>query len=138
MTQTRNLMMHPTWAAQGDGFHYKLSVEGGFQFFRDTVARAKPELAFDHDVVATALSQASGESIDALSLPFDRFRYTDEESHIQFYYAGTSWQCRLDQPECTELERRTRPKAFGVVRDLREPAYNEPQASPDASYNAYV
>jgi len=138
MTQTRNLMMHPTWAAQGDGFHYKLSVEGGFQFFRDAVARAKPELAFDHDTVANALSHASGESIDALSLPFDRFRYTDEESHIQFYYAGKSWQCRLDQPECTELERRTRPKAFGVVRDLREPAYNEPQASPDARYNAYV
>lgn len=138
MTLTRDLMMQPTWAAEGEVFHYKLSVKDGFQFFRDTVTRGEPKLAFNHQDIASALSQASGERIDAMHLPFDRFRYADNDQSIEFYYAGQSWTCQLSEPNCAKRSWPTRPKAFGVVRDLRVEAHNAPQDSPDERYQAFV
>lgn len=138
MTLTRDLMMHPSWAAEGHAFHYKLSVKNGFQFFRDTVESGEPKLAFKHQDIARALSQASGENIDALQLPFDRFRYADNGQSIQFYYAGQSWKCQLNDANCSAMTRQTRPKAFGVVRDLRVDAHNAPHDSPNGRYQAYV
>lgn len=138
VTLTRDLMMNPTWAAEGDAFHYKLSVKDGFQFYRDTVVEGEPQLAFDHQHVANALSQASGESVDALQLPFDEFRYADNNQSIQFYHAGQYWQCQLSESSCTVMSRQRQPKAFGVVRDLRVEAHNEPHASPNGRYQAQV
>ena len=82
---TRDLMFEPEWAAEGHQFHYKLSVEGGFQFFRDSVQKAKPELAFDHQRISRALNQATGQSFSALQLPFDRFSYSENDQSIEFY-----------------------------------------------------
>lgn len=138
MTLTRDLMLYPTWAAEGDQFHYKLSVEGGFKFFRDRVQDTEPTPAFDHQHLAKALEQASGEAIDALHLPFDQFRYTDNEQNIRFYYAGESWQCQLNEVHCDVVPWPNRPKAFGVVRDLRVDAHNPLRPSPDGRYQAQI
>lgn len=145
MTLTRDLMMYPVWAAESDQFHYKLSVEDGFKFFRDSVGSVeggKPAPAFNHQQIATALSQASGDTIDPLHLPFDQFRYVnngaDNGQSIRFFYADQSWQCQLNQPHCATIPRQTRPKAFGVVRDLRVEAHNPLRPSPDGRYQAHV
>ncbi|HEY0923715.1 DPP IV N-terminal domain-containing protein [Rheinheimera pacifica] len=135
---TRNLMLEPQWAATGHSFHYKLSVEGGFMFYRDTVAAAKPEAAFDHQLISQALTAAIGQQFDALQLPFDSFRYSDNGQQIQFYYDNQSWQCQLNGTACESLTRQNQPKAFGVVRDLRTPAHNPVRKSPDAAYQAQV
>jgi dipeptidyl aminopeptidase/acylaminoacyl peptidase len=135
---TRNLMLEPQWAATGHSFHYKLSVEGGFMFYRDTVAAAKPEPAFDHQLISQALSKATGQQFNALQLPFDSFRYSDNGQQIQFYYDNQSWQCQLNGTACDSLTRQNQPKAFGVVRDLRTPAHNPARKSPDAAYQAQV
>lgn len=138
MPLTRDLMRYPVWTAEGDEFHYKLSVEGGFQFFRDSIEGETPTPAFDHQHIADALTQASGTTVDPLHLPFDQFRYTDNEQSIRFFHAEESWQCQLSTPYCAAIPRHTRPKAFGVVRDLRVDAHNPMRTSPNDHYQAHV
>ncbi|KKO45626.1 peptidase S9 [Arsukibacterium ikkense] len=135
---TRDLMLQPTWSEQHDSFHYKLSVEGGFMFFRASVADEKPTAAFDHHTLATALSTASGAEINALALPFEQFRYHNAGQQIQFYYAEQRWQCQLRPAECRVIADNRRPQAFGVVRDMRVAADNTPKPSPDGRYQARV
>ncbi|RUO26892.1 S9 family peptidase [Aliidiomarina minuta] len=138
MTLTRDLMRYPAWTAEGDEFHYKLSVAGGFQFFRDNLESDGAVLAFDHQHIADTLTKASGDSIDPLHLPFDQFRYADNEQSIRFFHAGESWQCQLNELHCATTPRQTRPKAFGVVRDLRVDAHNPLRPSPNERYQAHV
>lgn len=138
MPLTRDFMLHPTWAAEGEQFHYKLSVEGGFKFFRDTVQGAEPTPAFNHQQLAKALEQASGENIDPLHLPFDQFRYANNNQSIRFYYANQSWQCQLNEELCEVVPWPYRPKGFGVVRDLRVEAHNPLRPSPDGRYQAHT
>jgi len=138
MHLTRDLMLEPQWAAQGPSFHYKLSVEGGFMFYKDSVEAASPEPAFDHQRISTALSQATGETFSALQLPFDSFSYSDNEQRISFYYDGERWQCQTDGRVCEALAFNNRPKVFGVVRDLRIGAYNPERISPDGRYSVRV
>lgn len=135
---TRNLMLEPRWAESGDSFHYKLSVENGFMFYRDTVTSAKPEPAFDHQLISQALSAATGQQFSALQLPFESFRYSDNGQNIQFYYDNQSWQCQLNGSVCKTVISPRQPKAFGVVRDLRIPAHNPLRKSPDEAYLAQV
>lgn len=135
---TRDLMFEPEWATEGHQFHYKLSVEGGFLFFRDTVESAKPQPAFDHQLLSKALNQATGQSFSALQLPFDSFSYSDDGQQIHFYYDSKSWQCQLDGKLCKTLEPKGQPKAFGVVRDLRIEADNPLRSSPDGAYHAQI
>ena len=135
---TRDLMLEPEWAAKGHQFHYKLSVEGGFMFFRDTVENAKPEAAFDHQLMSTALNQATGQSFSALQLPFDSFSDSEDGQSIQFYYDGKNWHCQLDGKLCKAMEPKGQPKAFAVVRDVRVEADNPLRSSPDGAYQAQI
>jgi dipeptidyl aminopeptidase/acylaminoacyl peptidase len=138
MNLTRDVMLEPQWANKGDQFHYKLSVEGGFMFFRDSVATPGAVPAFDHELISKALSAASGENITPHQLPFDRFSYSDNAEQIRFYYADSNWQCALHSAHCEKITRPGRPKAFGVVRDLRVAAENFQQTSPNGAYQVAV
>lgn len=135
---TRDLMLQPTWSADSSSFHYKLSVDGGFMFFQEGIGNNMPEPAFDHRLIAKALSKASGSDIKALALPFEQFSYSPSGQHIQFYYADQHWQCELARPDCSMMPDSRRPKAFGVVRDLRVAGDEAPKSSPDGRYKALV
>ena len=138
MHLTRDLMLEPRWAEQGHSFHYKLSVEGGFMFYKDSVDAASPTPAFDHKRISAALSQASGQTFSPLQLPFDSFSYSNNEQQISFYFDGERWQCQTDGQVCKAQTFYNRPKAFGVVRDLRVEAYNPERKSPDGRYSVKV
>lgn len=135
---TRNLMLEPVWTPAGDAFHYKLSVEGGFLFFRDQVYQSQTEPAFDHQLVATGLSRVTGQDYTALNLPFDRFQYADDGQSIRFYLHNIHWQCQLQVANCQDVTEQRQPSAFGVVRDLQQQAASGPVPSPDGHYQAQV
>ncbi|MEE1999900.1 DPP IV N-terminal domain-containing protein [Alkalimonas sp. MEB108] len=135
---TRDLMQAPAWTADGQAFYYQLSVEGGFQFFRQSLKHGHTELAFDHQQIAAGLAAASATEVSALQLPFGSFRYSSDESAIQFYALDAQWRCELSQPVCSQLDSKQRPKAFGVVRDLQVPASTMPVLSPDGRYQAII
>jgi len=135
---TRDLLLEPQWAESGEQFHYKLSVEGGFMFYRASVSDATPKPAFDHQLMSTAFSKATGQQYKALQLPFDSFSYSDNGQQIRFFHDNNSWLCALDGSECKTVVRPNRPKAFGVVRDLRFAAHNPLRQSPDGAYQVQV
>ena len=135
---TRDLMLEPQWADTGHQFYYKLSVEGGFMFYQASVEDATAKPAFDHPLISKALSKATGESHAALQLPFDSFQLNAATQQVQFFYDDKLWGCALDGSLCETLTWPHRPKAFGVVRDLRVAAHNPPQQSPDGAYQAQV
>lgn len=135
---TRDLMLEPEWAASGDQFHYKLSVEGGFMFYQASVSDATPKPAFDHRLISAAFSKATGKTYQALQLPFDSFSYSENGLQIQFFHDDKNWFCALDGSLCNSVERPNRPKAFDVVRDLTVPALNPQRKSPNGAYQVQV
>lgn len=135
---TQNVMFTPSWNAEGTSFHYQLSVDGGFQFFRQQLDQAEPQRAFDHQVVAAGLNAASGTSHSEQALPFDQFQYVADGDAIRFYALDAFWQCALTKPGCEVRQSLSRPKAFGVVRDLRVDTDTAPITSPDGRYQALV
>jgi dipeptidyl-peptidase 4 len=62
----------PTWLPDGR-FWYRVSVAGGAEFILVDPARRRRAPAFDHARLAEALSAATGRSIEAAALPFQRF-----------------------------------------------------------------
>ena len=152
---TRNLLLEPHWAADSQQFYYKLSVDGGFMFYRDSLAGTERQPAFDHQALSQALAKASGQPVSALQLPFDRFSLTtakqqpekqpsqpapaQQPAGIEFFALDALWRCDFGvQTHCQQQQRPGQPKAFGVVRDLRIAALNMPQSSPDGAYRAQV
>lgn len=138
MGLTRSVLMAPKWTENHDEFYYKLSVEGGFEFYLESITGEKPALAFDHERLSQALSTATGKPISALQLPFDTFEYGHggQRQQIHFFYEDSRWSCDLTKSYCKQQERKGQPKAFGVVRDLRIPADNTPKYSPDGRFYA--
>ncbi|MCC5826922.1 S9 family peptidase [Alkalimonas sp.] len=135
---TRDLMLAPAWTEDGQAFYYQLSVEGGFQFFRQSLQQGRIELAFDHERIAAGLAAASATEVSALQLPFGSFRYRSDEAAIEFYALNAQWRCELGRPVCSQLHSKQRPKAFGVVRDLQVAASTMPVLSPDGRYKAII
>lgn len=135
---TRDVMLAPVWASDGDTFHYKLSVEGGFSFFRQSLTGSAPQLAFDHDKVASGISAATGHSYQAEALPFERFQFTEQMEAITFYLNNARWQCQLQTSDCRDITETRQSSAFGVVRDLNQDVDASPLWSPDGHYQALV
>ncbi|MGA8110168.1 MAG: DPP IV N-terminal domain-containing protein, partial [Acidobacteriaceae bacterium] len=88
------------WLPSGDRFVYRKSVEGGHSFVMVDAATQARQPAFDQAKLATALSAASGGSYTALTLPFARFRFTDEDGAIDFAAENTGWHCDLHAWTC--------------------------------------
>lgn len=135
---TRDLLQAPSWSEDAKSFHYKLSVEGGFQFYRQQLSSGKTELAFNHQVIAEGLSLALAEPITPLDLPFAYFQYLDFETAIQFQAHNKLWRCELKRSLCTELSLAMPSKAFGVVRDRQVVTSTMPVRSPDGRFQAII
>lgn len=139
MYLTRDVADPAAWAQSQSKFVYRKTVPGGFAFvLYDPATGAKTE-AFDQERLAAGLSKASGETQAALRLPFDTFAYDDKGQAIAFMSGETRWTCSLQSYDCGRAApRKTRPKGFGVVRDLSIPADNTPRRSPDGAWEAFV
>ncbi len=89
-----------SWLPTGDRFVYRKSVEGGHQFVMVDAASQAKQPAFDQTKLAVALSAASGDSYTALTLPFARFRFADDNAAIEFTAENTRWHCDLHAWVC--------------------------------------
>jgi hypothetical protein len=120
-------------------FWYRKSVKGGNEFVlfdAETVARKAP---FDHEKLAASLSNASGETYTAITLPFSTFTFTDNEQAIEFEAGDSKWKCTLADYACKkngQVTRRDRP-APGIPG----PRYilpESPAASPDGKWEVAI
>lgn len=138
---TRDVAFPAQWRDDGR-FYYRKAVEGGFAFVLGDPGGDAMQPAFDAARLARALSEASGHAYAPSQLPFDRFDYVaaggDPHGAIRFDIGYAPWRCSLADYACAPVQDKTRPRAFGVVRDLRVPADDTPRRSPDGRWEAYV
>jgi len=82
-------------------FWYRKSVKGGNEFVVVDAEAVAKRPAFDHERLAAALSAANeGQKYTAVTLPFNTFRFVDNEPAVAFVTAGSNWRCDLSEYSC--------------------------------------
>jgi len=95
---------NPVWGeGPSDAFWYRTRVPGGFEFIAVDPDQGTRSPAFNQAAVAAALSVATGESFEALALPFPSFSWTDGGTAIQFSYQDGLWQCDTTGRACARI-----------------------------------
>jgi len=137
---TRDIAEPAQWTHEGKRLHYRKTVEGGFAFIEIDARTQRRRAPFDAEKLAVALSDATKQSYQPLRLPFETFEYADENRAITVTIADERWTCSIVNYACHQAEPAdaSRPRAFGVVRDLEAPADNRPRKSPDGKWEALV
>ncbi|MCI0379415.1 MAG: S9 family peptidase [Gemmataceae bacterium] len=117
----------PHWFGDKTRFWYRNDLRGGArEFILVDADKGKRERAFDHDKLAAALSQASGNKYQGSRLPFDAIEFVDQGTAVRFQAGGARWQCSLTTYECTRVK-----DAAPELEELHEPRRN---ADVDAEY----
>ena len=135
----------PTWIENTTRFVYRRTVAGGHEFVLVDAATGQKQPPFDHARLAEALSQARNGSWTARTLPFNSFRFANQESSIDFQLdQQTRVVCTLADYRCTVNERRdtTPPGALrgvnGPVRGPHIAGTTTPRRSPDGTWEAFI
>jgi dipeptidyl-peptidase 4 len=96
--------VEPVWL-DGDRFWFRDRLGDGHRFVLVDPDRNEQRPVFDHDRLAASLSQAADTALEGRKLPFDRFRFVDEERAVQVVLPGDrAWTCSLTDYRCTGPE----------------------------------
>jgi len=141
MYLTKGLAGPATWI-DAERYRYRRTAEGGFEFVVRRVGIAQAQPAFDQQKLASALGSTLGVAIDARRLPFAEFEYEPGQHAIRAWTDSGLVRCELgDAYRCERIGDdidKSRPRAWGVVRDLSVPGDDTPRRSPDGRYEAFV
>ena len=94
----------PHWIEKTNRFWYRRvgakvgSKESEFVLVDAEQNTSRP--AFDHERLATALSQAAKQEYSATALPFSEIEFVDGGKAIRFSVDGAQWSCTLATYEC--------------------------------------
>lgn len=142
---TDMVLGQPTWVEDTDYVWYRKSVTGGFEFIHVDASNETKQRAFNHERLATALSDESGEDHQPLSLPFNSFEYGDEMSTIEVSFGGNIYTCSLDEYSCeSEPDENSGSgwQSWGMWDHEREPVNrarsDEELESPDGKLKVFV
>ncbi|ARN73818.1 DPP IV N-terminal domain-containing protein [Oceanicoccus sagamiensis] len=99
-----NTTVYPHWVGESHCFWYKRETRDG-QVFRKVDAKASTnEDAFDHNLLAIALTQASGEDVQADNLPLDNLDLLQAPETICFEAFGKHWAYSSATQTCKQIE----------------------------------
>ena len=134
-----------TWIARTNRFVYRRSVSGGHEFVLVDAATGQKQAAFDHDRLATELSRLRSASWTARTLPFNTFRFGEQEQTIEFQLDQARVVCTLTDYKCTANERLGPASQPGVLRGVSGPvrgpsqaAIDTPRRSPDGKWEGLI
>ena len=98
-----NTTVYPTWIEGGDCFWYQRDTKEGKQYrLVDATVSSNVE-AFDHQALATALADMSGEAVDAIDLPIDQLTITLSRLQLHFTAFGKWWLFDNKTSTCQEV-----------------------------------
>jgi len=124
----RNSTVYPTWIGESNVFWYvrEYLQEGdlnkpGKEFRLVDAAAASNECAFDHDLLAALLSEATGESIDLYNLPLSAVEIEPAPRVVEFSAMGQSW--RYDEQSQTLTASKRYPKAWVISPDGKQAVF---------------
>ena len=95
--------VRPSWL-KDERFWYRTSTGRGDEFILIDPADGTREPAFDQARLASALSEAAGESYEAFDLPFTTFEFSEDGGSVSFRAADRNWECDLEAGRCIEDE----------------------------------
>lgn len=129
------------WIEKTPRFWYRRTVPGGHEFILVDAEKATRSLAFDHDKLATALSQETGEKFTGVTLPFRSISFVDEEKSLEFEHRDSTWRFNLSTYELKKVGPARRRFGDGW-QDVGGPppqaASPESKASPDKKWEAFI
>ena len=95
----------PSWIDE-DSFWYRNNIQEGYEFVLVDMKNKKRQRAFDHQKLAKALSQASGESYEPFQLPFRTIEFSDDRTSISFKVDSVQYTYDLKKNLCTKNEKK--------------------------------
>jgi len=105
--RTRNKVfrsnVRPNWLEDKLRFWYFIDIgPKQYEFVLVDTEKGTRQLAFDHERVAVALGEASGEKVQAKQLPFRSISFSDDRSAVRFSALGKHWQWSLESQELSD------------------------------------
>ncbi len=126
---TSDLTIRPRWIEGSDRFWYRWKSLAGVEFVLVDPASGEVKAAFDHEVLAAALSQATGAPCQARQLPFSEIEFSNNGQSVVFDIdvsgASGRWSCELSTYDCMRLGDVPNPPKDKVL-------------SPDGQWEAYT
>jgi dipeptidyl aminopeptidase/acylaminoacyl peptidase len=129
-----NAPAQPNWLA-GDRFWYRNLGANGTEFILVDPAKGKRSAAFDQARLAKAISEATGQSYSATTLPFSSFNFSDDGNFIIFKTDGKQWKANLKDYSLVKDSSVTK-SSTGVSRRSR--SRNNEVLSPDGNRAAFI
>lgn len=130
----------PNWISDTHHFWYKVKTRKGEQYYLVDAEDTKKENAFDHQKLAGALNEATGEDYEPFELPLHRLEFDKDLETLSFVVKNAQWQFNrldhtLEKVKETDNNRNRNGNHWGEGRDYLG---NDPQISPDSNWVAYI
>ncbi|HEX3395126.1 MAG TPA: DPP IV N-terminal domain-containing protein [Steroidobacteraceae bacterium] len=100
-----NLSIAPVWTGSRDRFWYRLQAADGWQYLAVDPQGRETREAFDHVRLAAAVSQASGQSVDAKHLAFGEPQVDEARHRLSFGSGDKLIACDLASYTCTAAQK---------------------------------
>jgi len=131
------------WIGKAHRFWYRRSVKGGHEFLVVDAETQQKQPAFDHTKLAASLSQATGRTYTAVTLPFNTITFGDQEKSIDVRIDNTDvWTCTLADYVCKKPDLSGRTHRLATTGDGAPPLCDASSAgarkSPDGKFEARI
>jgi dipeptidyl aminopeptidase/acylaminoacyl peptidase len=120
----------PHWFANDTKFWYRNDLRGeAREFILVDAVKGTRQLAFDHDKLAAALSQAAHHDYKSGHLPISDLQFSDDAKSVKFKAADKTWNCNLESYQCTEVADSRGSKTSALIEPDDSLAANDPPPS---------
>jgi dipeptidyl-peptidase 4 len=99
----------PHWIEKSNRFWYRRISPKGTEFILVYAEQNTSAPAFDHQHLATELSQAAKHEYEALDLPFSDIDFIDGGKAIRFSIDDAQWTCQLATYDCQKKQAQEKP-----------------------------
>jgi len=116
--------VRPTWIDE-NSFWYRNTIAEGHEFVLVDVKKKQRNRVFDHEKLASALSEAVGKSYEPFKLPFQSFKLSDDRNSLIF---------TVESLTCTYDMRKNR----CLTEKIEENMGSNMMVSPDGTRGAFI
>ncbi|MEG1554513.1 MAG: DPP IV N-terminal domain-containing protein [Rikenellaceae bacterium] len=82
--------VRPSWIGKTPYFWYSVYTQNGTEYFMVDAAKQTKSVAFNRELLASAIAKETGEKVDAKKLPIERLSFNDTKTEMTFK-TGDSW-----------------------------------------------
>ena len=103
-TIAKNTTLIPHWIGESDCFWYRRGTQTGVEFRLVNAKDSSNQQAFDHQVLAAALAEATQQEINADNLPITQVKISLSPAHVQFAAFDQYYCFDTQTGQCLALE----------------------------------